>query len=486
MISPRPVPLIPALALLAACGRASPEPAPSAVQAASASAGPSASASAAAPGASASAVASAPRPRGPRVSTATALRGKADLALRLAVERDGDEIRGFLVADTTDSGTHLSGTMLDEKRFRMTEVGKRKHPSSLEGELVGVTLSKVSWDEGKGKPMALKVAPLEPFRKDEPGGEIGYAGAIGERLRIRVQLRREGKALSGYYRYARSREDLKLAGTVDPESGRFDMAETDAKGAVSGRMRGRFLRAGQIVGLWISSDGARTLPLWMSATRPLPKITELPGGGKILPRERESTVAPHCTSSILFPELDGLSNRKAQDALNKELNRASSSFGKESCEGATAERSHWFEESFHVTSSRRKTLLGIAFSGSEYTGGAHPMSYQSCSVLDLEQGQRFDLSSLLEEGAHEKLSALASAKLRKEHRAQDLTEAGFFDSDVKVGKSPDLCLHDDHITLVFSLYEVAPYAMGMPQVDLSFDEVRPLLKKGPRTDALLR
>jgi hypothetical protein len=68
----------------------------------------------------------------------------------------------------------------------------------------------------------------------------------------------------------------------------------------------------------------------------------------------------------------------------------------------------------------------------------------------------------------------------------DLTEAGFFDREIKVSKEPNLCLQDDHITLVFSAYEVGPYAMGAPEVRLSFAELKPLMKKDPLVDALLR
>jgi hypothetical protein len=484
--------LVPAalLVLWSGCERPS-EPAPSAATSVQVPARPTptptSSTPAARPGAASAAASAAPRPAGPKVSVVAAFQGKKDLSLRLALERDGDEVRGFLVSDSANTGTHLAGKMLDERRFRLTEVGKRKHSSALEGELDGAAVSKVLWNEGKGKIVALSKAPLVPFGKGQESQESGYAGAIGQKLQVRAQLKREGKALSGYYRYARSRDDLKLQGSVEPGTGKFELRETGPKGTFTGKMRGTFLNASHLVGVWESADGARSMPLWLSFAQPLPKILELPGGGKVIPREQEARLAPHCTRSRTSPELDGLASKKAQDALNKEFSRPLVfPADKELCEGATADLPYSFDEGYAVTSSKRKGLLGVELSSYEFTGGAHPNGATSCLVLDTEQGRRIDLHTLLAEGALDKLSALATRKLKEEHKVTDLTEAGFFDQEIKVSKEPNLCLQDDHLTLVFSAYEVGPYAMGAPEVTLSFAELKPLMKKDPLVDALLR
>lgn len=475
------------LALLA-CDRGTPTPTPTpAPVVASVRVDPQSSAKMAA--AMAAPALSVAKVQGPRVSVVTALKGKKGQSMRLSLEREGDELRGYLLQDSVGQGELMKGKMLDGQRFKLTESGRQKTPGTLEGELSGTTVSKLSWHEGKGKAVALTTAPLSPFGKEaSKATDEGYSGSIGDKLRVRAQIKREGKQLSGYYRYARSRDDLKLAGSVDPDTGKFEMSEIGPKGSPTGKLKGTFLDARHLVGSWESPDGTRSMPLLMAGSQPLPKVQELPGGGKVIPRESEKQLAPHCTRTNLFAEFDGLSDKKAQDALNKQLNRGSvpGKNEKEMCDGATAELPYTFDEQYSVVSTKHKGYVGMLTSGYEYTGGAHGMPYSRCSVADLSSGKLIELHTLLAPESRDKLTALVNKKLREEHKVTDLTEVGFFDSAVKLGEQPDLCLHDDGAELVFSVYEVAPYVMGTPTVSLSFAELKPLMKKDPAVDAMMR
>ncbi|RYE92193.1 MAG: DUF3298/DUF4163 domain-containing protein [Myxococcales bacterium] len=383
----------------------------------------------------------------------------------------------------------MKGRMVDERRFKVS--GEGRNAPALEGEWSGAAaVEKLVWSEGR-KTTPLVTSALAPSGKHEGAVDTGLRGAIGKSA-VRAQLKREGQRLTGYYRYARSRDDLTLAGTVEAQSGRFDLVET-LGGKTTGRMRGVFLDDTHLAGDWESPDGARTQPMWLTFARPLPQVLTLAGGVKIIPRHEERTIRPSCTEEKNYPEFDGLADRKAQAALNQQLvpeqpvaGDGTRTTDAQRCEGAEADRPYWFNADYTVTSTKHAGLVGLSLGGDEYTGGAHGIGVSTCSVVELATGKLVSLHTLLTPGAREALSRLATEKLRKEHGVTDLTEANFFESEIKAGDRPDLCLYDDHVTLHFGSYEVAPYVMGHPEVSLTFAEVRPLVQKTPLTEAALR
>ncbi|MCS6899740.1 MAG: DUF3298 and DUF4163 domain-containing protein [Myxococcales bacterium] len=429
-----------------------------------------------------------PASEGPRFTTVTALSGGKSMSFRLFLERKGDEVEGFLFCDAAGQATRLQGKMLDERRFRAEEPGKKgKTRGVLEGELDGQVIKVASWFDGKKKNSKLRPARLTPFDARESAMELGYRGAIGEKLQIRAQLKRDGKQLTGFYRYARSREDLQLRGSVDPESGKFDLRESSAAGTTTGRLQGTFLRSGFLVGTWSSADGARTLPFYLENSRPLAQITELPGGVKVIPREEDKQPSPRCSVSSSYPELDGMKDRKAQDALNRLLRKeGTASIDPRECQEAAPDLPYSDETSYALTSTKKKGYLGVSFEGYSYRGGAHGMGYVDCKVIDLEQGELVSLAKLLHEDALPKLNRMVNEALRREHKTEQLSEAGFFDDEVKVSETTNLCLLDSALEIVFNNYEVAPYAMGRPTVQLPLSDVAPLFKKTPLTEAVLK
>lgn len=473
------------LLALAGCGDRSPPPAPAAGSVVVSAGRPPASAPA--PIASASAPAK-PASDGPRFSTVTGLSGGKSLHFRLFLERNGDDVTGYLLCDSAEQATRIHGKMLDERRFRLEERGKKgKAKAVLEGELDGQTLRQASWSDGKKKGTPLRPDKLVPFDARDTSADVGYAGGIGDKLRIRAQLKRDGKQVTGFYRYARSREDLKLTGSVDPVTGKFDLQESNARGTATGRLQGTFLKSGFLVGTWASADGSRTLPLVLESSKPLAQITELPGGVKVIPREEEKQVKASCSASSGYPEFEGMKDRKLQDALNKTLRKeGTASIEPDVCQEAEPGMPYTEETSYTLTSTKKKGFVGVSFGSYAYTGGAHGMSGSVCRVIDLDRGEMIELHTLLAPDALPKLSKLANEALRREHKTEALTEAGFFDDEIKVSDKPNLCLFDDHLELSFSLYEIAPYAMGTPTVELKFSDAAPLFKKNALTDAVLK
>ncbi|HEU4410856.1 MAG TPA: DUF3298 and DUF4163 domain-containing protein [Polyangiaceae bacterium] len=472
-----------ALLTLAACKRDAPPPSERAAPSAAPSGGAGGAAASAPSAPWAVTVASAPKPAGPRETIVSALRGgPRDEAWWLHLERQGDALRGHLVKAAGSSVTELRGAMRDERLFAVSEVGRKGPASAVEGEIEGGKIVKAALRGGKGKPVALR--PGAPDALDVAKAyERGFQGTIGE-LRVRAQIGREGKRVTGFYRYRKSRDDLKLDGSVDPSSGKFELQEAAPDGTIVGHLQGTFLGPDHLAGVWESPDGARKLPLWLAAAAPLERVRGLPGGAKMIPREARHEPAPFCEEGVSYPEFDGLPDRRAQAALNRSLAPKGAPKASE-CEGATKDAPYEWSQGYEVLSDKRPGFVSIAFGSYSYLGGAHGTWGSDCEVIDLKRGRRLRLRELLAPGARAGLTALANAKLRAEH-GPDLTEAGFFNPEIEVSEAPNLCLLDGAVELRFAIYEIAPYVMGETTVELSFDELKRLTVGEPIVDSLLR
>src|SRR5437868_4195050 len=72
-----------------------------------------------------------------------------------------------------------------------------------------------------------------------PPGEQVFSGTLSDKYRIQMQLRREGRRLSGNYFYERVRQNIALRGEID-EHGNVTLREYDAGGAQTGIFKGKW------------------------------------------------------------------------------------------------------------------------------------------------------------------------------------------------------------------------------------------------------
>jgi hypothetical protein len=93
----------------------------------------------------------------------------------------------------------------------------------------------------------------------EEGTSALYAGTVGGKSAVTMELIRNGTALQGFYRYGRRMDVLTLKGTVGP-GGEIGLTETEPRGKTTGRISGK-LQDGCMKGEWSSPDGASRLPL---------------------------------------------------------------------------------------------------------------------------------------------------------------------------------------------------------------------------------
>lgn len=394
-----------------------------------------------------------------------------DQKIRLYLERKGDELTGMYASESGYGDVALTGKMKGDDRFELREVVEKGKPVGVFDGWFRGGLLKGTYTDGKTK--KAQVFVTQPLKLGAEPFTATYAGALGGKLRIRARLTRKGGTVEGVYRYAKSKEDLTLTGTVDGE-GELVLTERTKAGKETGRIEGFVLSQDLVVGRWYSPDKSKTMSLLLEPSESYPEVVDL-GGVKIAPQEDYKDVARFCTSSLIYPSVDG---GKGKAALNAELRKhGGTHMTKGDCDGASAEIPYVTERSYHVQKSKLP-YFGITFHDYWNAGGAHPNWSSTCKVADAETGELFSLARKLSPEAREKLSALVMKKLQAEHGVTKLSEAGFFEDEIKVDESTDVCLAEGGgLSVEFDPYEVAPYVMGGPTAEISKEEAKELLPK---------
>ena len=403
---------------------------------------------------------------------------------RIGVDRRGDALT--ITMSTTSGQRSFRGAMKDGTHVAVTEIVKGHAATTFEGELIAARLTGQLKEPGAKSALAFVGVPVTVFAS-ETKFDDSYVGSLGGKIRIRMKLTRDGDKLTGIYRYARSKDDLRLAGTVSPD-GRFELHESDGKGHVSGKFKGVFLRRSEAIGEWSSPDGKHSFAVSLERGDGYPETIALEYGGRLAPEE-DHRAAPNCVAETIIPQAVGLKSKAAESALNptlRELAGGAASKEAMSCEGATAELP-WTTESGYVVSAQRGRYVGISFGTGGFAGGAHGFSGSICRVIDLETGKVISLSPLLSVDGRGKLNKLVTEKIKKEQNLKTLTEGGFFEDEAKVSPDTNVCFaKGGGADVVFNDYEISPHAVGPPEVPLTKEDVRTLFTKNELTDALFK
>ena len=414
-----------------------------------------------------------------------------DRTVLLGLERRGDELFALLVEGQGEA-VALDGHMKDDGHFVLDEhAGKGRKGSQLEGAFDPDGKIALTLKDPKAKaPAKLTVAQHAPFATGTDTFEESYLGSLGNKLRVRVKWTRDKHLLTGVYRYTHSKSDLRLEGTVIASSGVFNVTEKNAKGDVTGRFAGVFLDPRHVLGRWYSADRARSLPLELRGGEAYPEALALLGGGKLTPQEDSGDRGKACKAQRIFPSFDGLPTKTAQASLNRALQSHNGPPSADDCDGATEDLPYEFESGYTVT-GQKPGYVGLSLSGYTFTGGAHGMYGVECVVADLSKGTLTHLGTVLTTEGRAKLEGMVNDELRKQFSVTKLTDADFFDDEVKIAPATTMCLDVDakgttSLRVVFGLYEVTPYVMGMPEVVLPAAGVKDLFSVGSAGEAVFK
>ncbi|MBR9921601.1 MAG: DUF3298 and DUF4163 domain-containing protein [Bacteroidetes bacterium] len=120
-------------------------------------------------------------------------------------------------------------------------------------------------------------------------------------------------------------------------------------------------------------------------------------------------------------------------------------------------------------------ILSVSVDHYSYTGGAHPNYYTSMHLFDRSSGEEIEVASLIRN--QEALLDLAENKFRTHHdleSGQELADVGFF-FDQGFSLPANMGFNEAGLLLIYNPYEVAPYALGMTQLLLSFEEIKGMI-----------
>jgi hypothetical protein len=175
-----------------------------------------------------------------------------------------------------------------------------------------------------------------------------------------------------------------------------------------------------------------------------------------------------------YPQISGSQlNPEAQQAINSVLKKHAEGVlaaGKKmTAEGeATAERPYQFGNDFAIAYNK-DGILSVIMQDYSYTGGAHGMTASKGYTFSLADGKLLQLSDVLK--ANPKYKQFLNADLKKKVDALQGGEG--FDKFKELKADQNFYVTNSGVTIVFDLYEYAPYAYGIPEFTYSFAQLLP-------------
>ena len=213
-------------------------------------------------------------------------------------------------------------------------------------------------------------------------------------------------------------------------------------------------------------------------------------------RDRELAEYTYQILTLSAVDVDGLSAPEAEtvrrnvETFNDRMYGLLEEFEDQGREMAVIARSAYAEGSlsapYYDTVAASGVITGevvsIRIDRSGYTGGAHPNSYVSGYLFDLETGQFIPSASQLADDPaafHTGISALLIEEAENGGNAKDQSW-GYWDDyqDIIRGESGVTVFDETGMTVVYAPYELGCYAIGTVELHLDWEELADLLGPG--------
>lgn len=187
---------------------------------------------------------------------------------------------------------------------------------------------------------------------------------------------------------------------------------------------------------------------------------------------------------ISYPQIENLKNKEVQDKINLFLEiqflQALDNYEDfiSDTESLAEYPPDWFfnfETSYKIN-YLSDDFLSVTMEYYEYTGGAHGNhSIQSFNIR-LSDGENLTLGDIIKENQFENLSLFCEQEILKMLNANSLIEGGLFEDEINITPEQDFYIKPGYLVLQFDPYEIAPYAFGSIEIELSFERIKNLLK----------
>lgn len=323
--------------------------------------------------------------------------------------------------------------------------------------------------------LGLDVSDVPRYLGEDPAEEATparahYRGAIGDDLRIHMDLTRDAGRLYGFYEYLSKGLPLDLAGEIE-DDGTFTLAES-----VDGQKTGVFVgkleeSSGRLQGTWANPDGSRSLPFRAERYARADTLAWKATAGRV-------AIEGEAAYPVFLLE-DRPAAKALADLFSGDLASRYAVFEEDARDIAAdfpeeaGPRAFVFDASDYSIEYFSPRVISVAYEVFTDTGGAHPNHFSR--VFNLSIGadgsiSRLELSNLFKAGAEygPELSKRIIADLRRQEAQWVL------DGEVKELSPEELSgfvLTPRGLRFLFDPYAVGPYVQGSFIVDIPYKDL---------------
>lgn len=203
-------------------------------------------------------------------------------------------------------------------------------------------------------------------------------------------------------------------------------------------------------------------------------------------------------ANIETPVISGLKDEKVQDLINKRFEEEALKFrdgiknsAKKDHEEAQKSGYNLNKYSAYVSFEEKRNqgdLLSIYVTYYQYTGGAHGMHNDIAYNVHLKTGKLIELKDLFKEDVDYK--KIIDSKIKEQIKALNEDEKNFlvksgqkeedfypvYEGFDGISENQSCYLTDDKLGIYFGLYEIAPYAAGVPTFEISLNDLSEYMK----------
>ncbi|MBX7169972.1 MAG: DUF3298 and DUF4163 domain-containing protein [Pyrinomonadaceae bacterium] len=298
-----------------------------------------------------------------------------------------------------------------------------------------------------------------------------FSGSIGDEVDekskvypFQMRLQRNGNQLAGKYRYANSKTDILLKGTIQDDNNFLLNESADGKntGKFEGKLEPDSDELFKMSGTWTKAGSedfvgfsAEEIQIEMTGDVYVQDVT-------IKDKSKGFDI------SINYPQFSG----KDFSALNLSLKNIGTKYLQDFKKYKPVNGGENYLEAGYRIEFANDNLVAISFSDESYTGGAHPNHYTQTFNFDLKNKKRILLNDIFNPNTKylQKLSQLSKAELGE--------NLEFEDGIKPIAKNfSNFSLIKKGLLIYFNEYQVAPYVSGRQEIIISFDDLKDFMKK---------
>ena len=141
----------------------------------------------------------------------------------------------------------------------------------------------------------------------------------------------------------------------------------------------------------------------------------------------------------------------------------------------------WYEYRYSIDTETREGRDGVVVyfvTLDYYEGGAHGINQKLTMNFNARSGQQLHLADVFVPGYESRLNDIllnALQELTSTKSLDDLHNQGYLYS-MDMFASENFVLDSDHITFIYNPYEIAPYVVGIIELEVDYDDLKALMK----------